>query len=140
MTPSQNFISSILLIIHLSFSRQIQLKSTESRTSFPGMKFFDLLISRTYRVILSFGAEHDNSKPIVARIIAFFIVFSNYGHFDCLFCSIIHRQVNKCPSANRNFRMYYPLLIRSTNSLGVSISILEKPNHFLPKSFMDAPM
>ena len=35
--------------------------------------------------------------------------------------------------------MYYPLLIRSTNSSGVSISIFEKPNHFLPKSFMDAP-
>ena len=29
-------------------------------------------------------------------------VFPLYGHFDCLFCSIIHRQVNKCPSANRN--------------------------------------
>ena len=36
--------------------------------------------------------------------------------------------------------MYYPLLIRSTNSSGVSISILEKPKHFLPKSLMDAPM
>ena len=34
----------------------------------------------------------------------------------------------------------YSLLILSTNSSGVSISILEKPNHFLPKSFMDAPM
>lgn len=34
----------------------------------------------------------------------------------------------------------YSLLIRSTNSSGVSISIFEKPNHFLPKSFMDAPM
>ena len=34
----------------------------------------------------------------------------------------------------------YSLLILSTNSPGVSISILEKPNHFLPKSFMDAPM
>ena len=31
----------------------------------------------------------------------------------------------------------YSLLILSTNSSGVSISILEKPNHFLPKSFMD---
>ena len=30
----------------------------------------------------------------------------------------------------------YSLLILSTNSFGVSISILEKPNHFLPKSFM----
>ncbi len=38
------------------------------------------------------------------------------------------------------FVVYYPLLILSTNSSGVSISILEKPNHFLPKSFMDAPM
>ncbi len=27
--------------------------------------------------------------------------------------------------------------ILSTNSSGVSISILEKPNHFLPKSLMD---
>ena len=36
--------------------------------------------------------------------------------------------------------VYYPLLILSTNSSGVSISILEKPNHFLPKSLMDAPM
>ena len=35
---------------------------------------------------------------------------------------------------------YYSLLILSTNSSGVSISILEKPNHFLPKSFMDAPI
>ena len=34
----------------------------------------------------------------------------------------------------------YSLLILSTNSFGVSISILEKPNHFLPKSFMDAPI
>ena len=34
----------------------------------------------------------------------------------------------------------YPLLILSTNSSGVSISIFEKPNHFLPKSLMDAPM
>lgn len=34
----------------------------------------------------------------------------------------------------------YSLLILSTNSSGVSISILEKPNHFLPKSLMDAPM
>ena len=34
----------------------------------------------------------------------------------------------------------YSLLIRSTNSSGVSISIFEKPNHFLPKSLMDAPM
>ena len=34
----------------------------------------------------------------------------------------------------------YPLLILSTNSSGVKISILEKPNHFLPKSFIDAPM
>ena len=34
----------------------------------------------------------------------------------------------------------YSLLILSTNSFGVSISILEKPNHFLPKSLMDAPM
>ena len=38
------------------------------------------------------------------------------------------------------FVVYYPLLILFTNSSGVSISILEKPNHFLPKSFMDAPM
>ena len=38
------------------------------------------------------------------------------------------------------FVVYYPLLILSTNSSGVSISILEKPNHFLPKSFMDAPI
>lgn len=38
------------------------------------------------------------------------------------------------------FVVYYPLLILSTNSSGISISILEKPNHFLPKSFMDAPM
>ena len=38
------------------------------------------------------------------------------------------------------FVVYYPLLILSTNSSGVSISILEKPNHFLPKSLMDAPM
>ena len=37
-------------------------------------------------------------------------------------------------------RIDYSLLILSTNSSGVSISILEKPNHFLPKSFMDAPM
>ena len=29
-------------------------------------------------------------------------VFPLYGHFDCLFCSILYRQVNKCPSANRN--------------------------------------
>ena len=36
--------------------------------------------------------------------------------------------------------MSYSLLILSTNSSGVSISILEKPNHFLPKSLMDAPM
>ena len=35
-------------------------------------------------------------------------------------------------------RIDYSLLIRSTNSSGVSISILEKPNHFLPKSLMDA--
>ena len=34
----------------------------------------------------------------------------------------------------------YSLLIRSTNSFGVSISILEKPNHFLSKFLMDAPM
>ncbi len=34
----------------------------------------------------------------------------------------------------------YTLLIFSTNSSGVSISIFEKPNHLLPKSFMDAPM
>ena len=32
--------------------------------------------------------------------------------------------------------MSYSLLILSTNSSGVSISILEKPNHFLPKSLM----
>ena len=38
------------------------------------------------------------------------------------------------------FVVYYPLLILSTNSSGVSISILEKPNHFLPKSLMDAPI
>ena len=37
-------------------------------------------------------------------------------------------------------RIDYSLLILSTNSSGVSISILEKPNHFLPKSLMDAPM
>ena len=37
-------------------------------------------------------------------------------------------------------RIDYSLLILSTNSSGVSISILEKPNHFLPKFFMDAPM
>ena len=37
-------------------------------------------------------------------------------------------------------RIDHSLLIRSTNSSGVSISILEKPNHFLPKSFMDAPI
>ena len=37
-------------------------------------------------------------------------------------------------------RIDYSLLILSTNSSGVSISIFEKPNHFLPKSFMDAPM
>ena len=37
-------------------------------------------------------------------------------------------------------RIDYSLLIRTTNSSGVSISILEKPNHFLPKFFMDAPM
>ena len=35
-------------------------------------------------------------------------------------------------------RIDYFLLILSTNSFGVSISIFEKPNHFLPKSFMDA--
>ena len=34
----------------------------------------------------------------------------------------------------------YSLLILSTNSSGVSISIFENPNHFLPKSLMDAPM
>ena len=39
-----------------------------------------------------------------------------------------------------NDRIDYSLLILSTNSSGVSISILEKPNHFLPKSLMDAPM
>ena len=33
--------------------------------------------------------------------------------------------------------MYYPLLILSTNSSGVSISIFENPNHFLPKSLME---
>ena len=29
-------------------------------------------------------------------------VFPLYGHFDYLFCCILYRQVNKCPSANRN--------------------------------------
>lgn len=37
-------------------------------------------------------------------------------------------------------RIDYSLLIRSTNSSGVRISIFEKPNHFLPKSLMEAPM
>ena len=37
-------------------------------------------------------------------------------------------------------RIDHSLLILSTNSFGVSISILEKPNHFLPKSLMDAPI
>ena len=37
-------------------------------------------------------------------------------------------------------RIDYSLLILSTNSFGVSISIFENPNHFLPKSLMDAPM
>ena len=37
-------------------------------------------------------------------------------------------------------RIDYSLLIRTTNSSGVSISILDKPNHFLPESLMDAPM
>ena len=39
-----------------------------------------------------------------------------------------------------NDRIDYSLLILSTNSSGVSISILDKPNHFLPESLMDAPM
>ena len=29
-------------------------------------------------------------------------VFPLYGHFDCIFSCILYRQVNKCPSANRN--------------------------------------
>ena len=37
-------------------------------------------------------------------------------------------------------RIDYSLLILSTNSSGVSISIFEKPNYFMPKSLMDAPM
>ncbi len=41
---------------------------------------------------------------------------------------------------NRHTKIYYLLLIRSTSSLGVRISIFEKPNHFLPKSLMDAPI
>ena len=36
--------------------------------------------------------------------------------------------------------VYYPLLILSTNSSGVSVSIFENPNHFLPKSLIDAPI
>ena len=61
------------------------------------------------------------------------------------------RFINSIPKfllTNRNFNIYilkilridYSLLILSTNSSGVSISVFENPNHFLPKSLMDAPM
>lgn|GEM_PF-3711697 len=35
---------------------------------------------------------------------------------------------------------WYYLLILPTSSSGVSISIFEKPNHFFPKSLIDAPI
>ncbi len=38
-----------------------------------------------------------------------------------------------------NGRTYHALIL-STNSLGVKISIFEKPNHFFPRSLMEAPM
>ena len=52
----------------------------------------------------------------------------------------IHTDAIKVNLIPAEVRIDYSLLILSTNSFGVSISILEKPNHFLPKSFMDAPM
>ena len=58
--------------------------------------------------------------------------------FSMLFKSTKNNPKREC--SDIRIVVYYPLLILSTNSFGVSISILEKPTHFLPKSLMDAPM
>ena len=54
--------------------------------------------------------------------------------------SKVRKTIHKRECSDIRIVVYYPLLILSTNSFGESISILEKPNHFLPKSLMDAPM
>lgn len=46
----------------------------------------------------------------------------------------------KTGTASLKNAVYYPLLILSINSSDVSISILEKSNHFLPKSLIEAPI
>ena len=59
---------------------------------------------------------------------------------DTVFVLIRNPQISHMLNFPLHIEASYSLLIRSTNSSGVSISILEKPNHFLPKSFMDAHM
>ena len=59
---------------------------------------------------------------------------------DTVFVLMRNPQVSHMLNFPLHIETSYPLLTRSTNSSGVSISIFEKPNHFLPKSLMDAPM
>lgn len=44
------------------------------------------------------------------------------------------------PISPKMLEEWYYLLILPTSSSGVSISIFEKPNHFFPKSLIDAPI
>lgn len=59
---------------------------------------------------------------------------------DTVYVLIRNPQISHMLNFPLHIEASYSLLIRSTNSSGVSISIFEKPNHFLPKSLMDAPM
>ncbi len=59
---------------------------------------------------------------------------------DTVFVLMRNPQISHMLNFPLHIEASYSLLIRSTNSSGVSISIFEKPNHFLPKSLMDAPM
>ena len=78
--------------------------------------------------------------------IRMFIVFLTWTRYDNTARFLMKSKgnyqqlINIATHHRQLLRIDYSLLIFSTNSSGVSISILEKPNHFLPKSLMDAPM
>ena len=78
--------------------------------------------------------------------IRMFIVFLTWTRYDNIARFLMKSKgnyqqlINIATHHRQLLRIDYSLLILSTNSPGVSISIFENPNHFLPKSLMDAPM
>ncbi len=57
----------------------------------------------------------------------------------CVLMAVFYGQC-QLPISPKMEEEWYYLLILPTSSSGVSISIFEKPNHFFPKSLIDAPI